>query len=117
MAIARVVRLRIIAASLICISLPGSWTFAQTPSQADSWEEAQSTDHDSRIFQEPTGPLTMEAAIRLALEVNPTIATARREIEATEAQVLQGSLRPNPGFSYTVENTGRISRSSAAQVE
>jgi cobalt-zinc-cadmium efflux system outer membrane protein len=59
----------------------------------------------------------MEAAIRLALEVNPTIATARREIEATEAQVLQGSLRPNPGFSYTVENTGRVSRSSAAQVE
>ena len=116
-AIARVVRLRIIAASLVSISLPGSWTFAQTPSQADSWEEAQSADHDSRIFQEPAGPLTMEAAIRLALEVNPTIATARREIEATEAQVLQGSLRPNPGFSYTVENTGRISRSSAAQVE
>ena len=114
---ARVVRLRIIAASLICISLPGSWAFAQTPSQADSWEEPQSADHDSRIFQEPAGPLTMEAAIRLALEVNPTIATARREIEATEAQVLQGSLRPNPGFSYSVENTGRISRSSAAQVE
>lgn len=117
MASARVVRLRIIAASLICISLPGSWAFAQTPSQAGSWEEPQSADHDSRIFQEPAGPLTMAAAIRLALEVNPTIATARREIEATEAQVLQGSLRPNPGFSYSVENTGRISRSSAAQVE
>ncbi len=108
---------RFIAASLFCGLLPGSWSSAQEPSQASRWEESQGSVDDSRIFQEPAGPLTMEAAIRLALEVNPTIAAARREIEATEAQVLQGSLRPNPGFSYTVENTGRISRSSAAQVE
>ena len=117
MATDRQVWLRIIAASLLSGLLPGSWTSAQEPSQASRWEESQGADDGSRIFQEPAGPLTMEAAIRLALEVNPTIAAARREIEATEAQVLQGSLRPNPGFSYNVENAGRISRSSAAQVE
>jgi cobalt-zinc-cadmium efflux system outer membrane protein len=71
----------------------------------------------SRIFQEPAEPLTMAAAIRLALESNPTIAAARREIEATEAQVLQGSLRPNPGFSVATENASRVSRSASAQVE
>ena len=99
MATDRQVWLRIIAASLLSGLLPGSWTSAQEPSQASRWEESQGAGDDSRIFQEPAGPLTMEAAIRLALEVNPTIAAARREIEATEAQVLQGSLRPNPGFS------------------
>ena len=117
MATCRVVRLRVIAASLLCGLLPGSLALAQEPSPSSTWEESQSSDENSRIFQEPAGPLTMAAAIRLALEVNPAIAAARREIEATEAQVLQGSLRPNPGFSYNVDNMGKSSRSSSAQVE
>lgn len=108
---------RIIALSIVCGLLSASWTFAQEPSQASSWEDPSRSGMDGRLFQEPAAPLTMEAAIRLALEVNPTIAAARREIEATEAQILQGSLRPNPGFSYAAENAGRISRSSSAQVE
>ena len=108
---------RIIALSIVCGLLLASWTFAQEPSQASLWEDPSRSGMDSRLFQEPAAPLTMEAAIRLALEVNPTIAAARREIEATEAQILQGSLRPNPGFSYAAENAGRISRSSSAQVE
>ncbi len=108
---------RIIALSIVCGLLLASWTFAQEPSQASLWEDPSRSGMDGRLFQEPAAPLTMEAAIRLALEVNPTIAAARREIEATEAQILQGSLRPNPGFSYAAENAGRISRSSSAQVE
>jgi cobalt-zinc-cadmium efflux system outer membrane protein len=113
----RVVALRVIKASLLCGLLSGSWSLAQEASKTTLWEDSQGASDESRIFQEPAGPLTMEAAINLALEVNPTIMAARREIEATEAQVLQGSLRPNPGFSYTAENMGRISRSSSAQVE
>ncbi|MCE2860689.1 MAG: hypothetical protein LW731_12755, partial [Oxalobacteraceae bacterium] len=108
---------RIIALSIVCGLLSASWTFAQESSQASLWEDPSRSGMDGRLFQEPAAPLTMEAAIRLALEVNPTIAAARREIEATEAQILQGSLRPNPGFSYAAENAGRISRSSSAQVE
>ena len=108
---------RIIALSIVCGLLLASWTFAKEPSQASLWEDPSRSGMDGRLFQEPAAPLTMEAAIRLALEVNPTIAAARREIEATEAQILQGSLRPNPGFSYAAENAGRISRSSSAQVE
>ena len=111
------VRQRIVTLSLVCGLLPGSWTFAQESLPPSLWEDASSSGDDGRIFQEPAGPLTMEAAIRLALEVNPSIAAARREIEASEAQILQGSLRPNPGFSYAAENAGRISRSSSAQVE
>ena len=108
---------RIIALSIVCGLLSASWTFAQESSQASLWEDPSRSGMDGRLFQEPAAPLTMEAAIRLALEVNPTIAAARREIEATEAQILQGSLRPNPGFSYAAENAGMISRSSSAQVE
>ena len=97
-----------IVAGLFFALLPVAGSFAQEP---------RGISDESRIFQEPAGPLTMEAAIRFALEANPTIMAARREIEASDAQVLQGSLRPNPGFSYSVENAGRISRSSAALVE
>jgi cobalt-zinc-cadmium efflux system outer membrane protein len=113
----RVVTPRVIMASLLFGLLSGSWSLAQEASTTTLWKESQVAGDENRIFQEPAGPLTMEAAIRLALEVNPTIMAARREIEATEAQVLQGSLRPNPGFSYTAENMGSISRSSSAQVE
>lgn len=109
--------LRIIMLSIVCGLLSVGGTYAQNASQAPVWDDPSRSGDEGRMFQEPAGPLTMEAAIRLALEVNPTIAAARREIEASEAQILQGSLRPNPGFSYTAENAGRISRSSMAQVE
>jgi cobalt-zinc-cadmium efflux system outer membrane protein len=105
------------AASLLCTSLSYSLTHAQEPLREILREETARQSDLSRIFQEPAEPLTMAAAIRLALESNPTIAAARREIEATEAQVLQGSLRPNPGFSVATENASRVSRSASAQVE
>jgi cobalt-zinc-cadmium efflux system outer membrane protein len=105
------------AAGLLCTSLSCSLTQAQEPLRENLREETARQSDLSRIFQEPAEPLTMAAAIRLALESNPTIAAARREIEATEAQVLQGSLRPNPGFSVATENASRVSRSASAQVE
>ncbi len=69
------------------------------------------------MLPEPAAPLTLDAAIRLALERNPGIAAARREIEATEGQILQGSLRPNPEFGYAAEDSRNVSRSSTAQVD
>ena len=105
------------AAGLLCTSLSFSLTQAQELLRETLGEETARQIDLSRIFQEPAEPLTMAAAIRLALESNPTIAAARREIEATEAQVLQGSLRPNPGFSVATENASRVSRSASAQVE
>lgn len=105
------------AASLLCATLPCSPACAQEFLREDLREETTRQSDSSRVFQESAEPLTMEAAIRLALESNPTLAAARREIEATEAQVLQGSLRPNPGFSIATENASRVSRSGSAQVE
>jgi cobalt-zinc-cadmium efflux system outer membrane protein len=115
--IRRITTVHRIAAALLCATLPGSFLQAQESAQGTLQAAMPSPADERREFLEPAGPLTMEMAIRLALESNPTIAAARREIEAAEAQVLQGSLRPNPGFSYTTENAGRVSRSSGAQVD
>ena len=68
-------------------------------------------------FTEPATPLTLDAAIRLALERNPLVAAAQREIEASEAHLLQGSLRPNPDFAYVAEDSRNVSRSSTAQID
>lgn len=65
---------------------------------------------------EPASPITLDEAISLAIEGNPTLAAARREIEATEAQVLQGSLRPNPEFLIQTEDASRPSRTSAVEL-
>jgi len=66
---------------------------------------------------EPEQALSLESAISLALESNPTLAAARREIEAAEAQILQGSLRPNPEFVYQADDTRSMARTSTAQID
>ncbi len=65
---------------------------------------------------EPAAPLTLEQAVSFALQANPTIAAARREVDASEAQVLQGSLRPNPQFSLQSEDASRLSRTSSVEL-
>ena len=72
---------------------------------------------ESASLAEPAQALTLEAAISLALERNPTLAAARREIEAADAQILQGSLRPNPEFVYLAEDTRSISKTTTAQLD
>lgn len=68
-------------------------------------------------YLEPATSLTLDEAIRLALEHSPTVAAARREIDATEGQILQGSLRPNPDIAYVAEDMRHASRSSTAQFD
>ncbi|MFM7631917.1 MAG: TolC family protein [Betaproteobacteria bacterium] len=68
------------------------------------------------LFIELPEPLRLDQAIRYAIEHNPTLAAARREVNATDGQVLQGSLRPNPEFIYQADDVSRIGRSSTAEV-
>ncbi len=65
---------------------------------------------------EPPAPLTLAQAVALALDGNPTISAARREVEASEAQVLQGSLRPNPEFAMQAEDAGRPARTGSVEI-
>ncbi len=68
------------------------------------------------VLIEPAGPLTLNRALQLAQDANPALAAARREVEAAAAQVLQGSLRPNPEFTYQTEDASRLSRSSSLEI-
>ncbi|MFZ9365992.1 MAG: TolC family protein [Burkholderiaceae bacterium] len=68
------------------------------------------------LFIELAEPLRLDQAIRYAIEHNPTLAAARREVNATDGQVLQGSLRPNPEFIYQADDVSRAGRSSTAEV-
>ncbi len=68
-------------------------------------------------YLEPAALLTLESAVRLALDHSPSVAAARHEIEATEGQILQGSLRPNPDIAYVADDTRNVSRTSTAQFD
>ena len=65
---------------------------------------------------EAAAPLTLEQALKLALDANPTLSAARREVDAAAAQVLQGSLRPNPEFTYKTDDASQVSRSSTVEI-
>ncbi len=68
-------------------------------------------------LQEPAAPLSLPQALQLALESNPTLAAARREVDATEALILQGSLRPNPEFVFEADDAGRVGRTGSAKID
>ncbi|MBA3903046.1 MAG: cobalt-zinc-cadmium resistance protein [Rhodocyclaceae bacterium] len=55
---------------------------------------------------EPVGPLTLEAALALALQASPDLAVARREVDAVAATRRQAQLFPNPEVSLDTEDTG-----------
>jgi len=56
------------------------------------------------------GPLTLPAALRMALDANADLAAARNELQAAEAAVLQAGARPNPALELSVEDRRRETR-------
>ncbi|EUJ10450.1 outer membrane protein [Methylophilaceae bacterium 11] len=54
---------------------------------------------------EPAYPLTLAAAIDLAMRANPSIAVAKRELEAIEGVRTQAAVRPNPTISTSMQDT------------
>jgi len=64
----------------------------------------------------PAGPLSLAKAIELALEGNPEVAAATRQLEATEGQVLQGRARPNPELAYSLEDARSQTRTQSWQL-
>jgi cobalt-zinc-cadmium efflux system outer membrane protein len=55
-------------------------------------------------FAEPTGALTLRAALALALSRSPELAAFDYDIRIAEARMLQAKLRPNPEADVTSEN-------------
>lgn len=57
-------------------------------------------------------PLTLASAVQLALENNPEISAARREIDAAEGGRTQAVVYQNPTLGLEVEGVGRDSRTT-----
>lgn len=79
----------------------GSWGAA--PPVA---EQAGTTANASAV------PLTLSAAVQLALDNNPELSSARREIEATEGARVQAGAFPNPTMDIEVEDLRRQTRTT-----
>jgi cobalt-zinc-cadmium efflux system outer membrane protein len=56
--------------------------------------------------QVPETSLTLEAAMQLALQHNPTLRAKEREYSATKANEITAGLRPNPTASYLADQLG-----------
>ena len=64
----------------------------------------------SAELTEPSSPLTLQAALDLAMQANPEIAVALREREAIGGTRAQAAVRPNPSISTTIQDTRSDSR-------
>lgn len=65
---------------------------------------------------EPVAPLTLKAALELALGANPELSAAGRELEAFEATIVQARVRPNPEISTLIDDTRRATRTTTLQL-
>ncbi|NDZ11653.1 cobalt-zinc-cadmium resistance protein [Variovorax sp. WS11] len=61
-------------------------------------------------------PLSLAAATALAEAYSPSVSAARRELEASEAEVRQADLPPNPELAVLLEDERRATRTTTAQL-
>ena len=88
------------------------------PALADTGSrDAMAASTTASVLEEPSGPLDLQAAIRLALGSNPEISAAGNELGAQEAAILQAQARPNPEISALIEDTRSSTRSTTIQVD
>jgi cobalt-zinc-cadmium efflux system outer membrane protein len=65
---------------------------------------------------EPTGPLTLPAALALAMNANVDLSAAQQELSAVEASVVQAGAIPNPSLGLEVQDTRRETRETTFQL-
>ncbi|RJG05446.1 TolC family protein [Noviherbaspirillum cavernae] len=92
--------------SLVAFSLPGS---AQTTSVVPGNTYVAAGSNTARAA-EPAAPLTLHAALALAMQSSPDLSAAQYELQAVEASVLQANVLPNPSMELGVEDKRRETR-------
>lgn len=65
---------------------------------------------------EPAGPLTLQTALALALNMNAEVSAARQELSAVEASILQAGARPNPSLGIQRQDTQRETSETTIQL-
>ena len=98
-------------AAALLLALTAGVSFAQSLPAAQANRTAQSESQ-----ADVATLLTLQRAIALALDGNPGLTVAKREIEATEGQVLQGQARPNPELAYLLEDQRAQTRTQSVQI-
>jgi cobalt-zinc-cadmium efflux system outer membrane protein len=103
------------------IAAPASIAYAQQFTQlsnnvADAADIAPIPRFQLRVVLEPASPLTLAAAVSLALEQNSDISATRNELSAVSAEVQQAGARPNPEIAVLMEDTRKQSRSTTFQI-
>ena len=74
-----------------------------------------SPDHLARAA-EPSGPLTLQSALALAISANAEVSAARYELSAVEASVAQAGVLPNPSLGVQMQDTRHDTRETTVQV-
>jgi cobalt-zinc-cadmium efflux system outer membrane protein len=74
-----------------------------------------SPDHPTKAV-EPSGPLTLQAALALALTSNADLSAARYELSAVEASIAQAGVLPNPLLGVQRQDTRRDTRETTGQL-
>lgn len=80
--------------------------------QQNSWGSAPAAERSGAALSSGVAPLTLAAAVQLALDNNPELSSARREIEATEGARVQAGASPNPTLSVEVEDLRQDNRTT-----
>lgn len=83
-----------------------------------TWAQIPQTDLEQGAprASEPAAPLTLNAALELALGANPELSAAGRELEALDATITQAQARPNPVLLALIEDTRREARTTTLQL-
>jgi cobalt-zinc-cadmium efflux system outer membrane protein len=89
---------------------------AQTLDLPVSADPAQAFSGSAVKAVEPSGPLTLQAALALALSANADLSAARFELSAVEAAVGQAGELPNPSLSIQRQDTRRDTRETTVQL-
>ena len=95
------------------VFLPATAQTLDLPSTKDA---IQSFSGHSAKSLEPSGPLTLQTALALALSANAEVSAARYELSAVEASVVQAGVLPNPSLSIQRQDTRRETRETTVQL-
>ncbi|AEI81307.1 cobalt-zinc-cadmium resistance outer membrane porin CzcC [Cupriavidus necator N-1] len=66
--------------------------------------------------QEPAGTLSLDAALALAEAGSFALSAAGKELDATEGDVTQARVLPNPELAVSMEDTRKATRSTTGQI-
>ena len=98
--------------ALALSSLAGAGALAQTDPDGSRAVAPSAATISAFASTAVAPPLTLAVAIRNALESNPALSAARREVEATEGARMQAGVFQNPTLSAQIEDLKRDTRTT-----